>query len=393
FMALLGIMGLTIVVEFFSKSKKSSLKKNIVLVTKKYFTMFVIGIVVAMLLIGPWIFVYHMKTLNQTQQYSLQNIDNTGLGWVLRLGLGVFWQPVGVVPFIFGIVSLLGLIFCILNKKKMEQRYAIYWFAAALILAGHFLITKPLLNNWIVPIHLWSASIWIVGLVLFGFGIKNIQLMLSKTGISQNIVFGVFVGLLLITSYQRYVAINNDQWIQYGRTMDAGMQVLLDIESWMLDNTGKDDVFLAHDESAFALNALSGRQVVAVRRTHASYYVDVDKRYADAMVMLYGNNKEKTVELLEDYSVDYVYIDAVFLLDPNRPMITTLEHKEYLQEYGVNYTVMNVRFDPSTTDAPSYDALVVFPQELKILAYNLTKPVKQFVIGDQLYSAFFEVEV
>lgn len=391
FIALCGMIGLTIFIEFVRHSKKSSLKKNLGVVLRKYLAMFAIGVAIAMLLVAPWVFVYKMHTLNQTQQYSMQDINKDGLPWVIRSVWGVFIRISGVIPFIWGVIIFLGLIFCVLNRRKLEQRIALYWLIAAILFAGHFLITRPLLNNWIVPIHIWGGTIWIVELVLFTYGIKNLELMFSHMKIDSNVVLAVFFVFILIVSYQRYTAINNDQWINYGRTMDDNLRVLFETENWILEKTDTDDVFLANDESAFALNALSGRHVVAVRRTHANYYVDVDKRYADAMVMLYGNSKEKTVELLEEYSVDYVYIDGVFLL--SRPMITTLDYADYLEEYGVNYTVKEVRFDPSTPSAPTYEGIEVMPQQLRILEYNITNLVKRFDVGNDFYSAFFEVVI
>ena len=80
------------------------------------------------------------------------------------------------------------------------------------------------------------------------------------------------------------------------------------------------------------INAVSGRKVVLVRRTHASPYVDVDKRYADGLVMLYGENNMMRAELLEKYSVDYLYVD--FYLT-NYPMIVNLGFKDYLEENGI----------------------------------------------------------
>ena len=96
------------------------------------------------------------------------------------------------------------------------------------------------------------------------------------------------------------------------------------------------------------------------------------------------------MELLQEYGVDYVYIDN-FLL--TRPMVTILEHEDYLKENGINYTIQNVRLDPSTMDAPAYDSLVVMPQQLRIMEYNITSVAKQFVAGDQLHSAFYRIVI
>lgn len=388
FIGLSAIIGLTVAFEFLAKIKKGNKGKVLAGFIKKYLIVVGIALVLALVLVGPWLFVYHMNTLNPAQQYSMQDISKAGVGWVIGLVWGFFVRTNGVIPFVWGLILIFGLVFCVLNRKKIEQRYVLYWLVAGIAGASHHLITKPLFNNYIIPGHVWSSIVWVLDIVLLTYGLKNIELMISKFNINKKIILAGFLIFLAIATFQTYNRFNASRWVQYGRSMDAGTQILFDIEDWMLTNTDKDDVFLANDESSFALNALSGRKLVTVRRTHASYYVDLNKRYADALVMLYGNNKEETLELLEQYSVDYVYVDS-FLI--SRPMITSLEHERYFIDNNVNYTIQDVRLDPSTTEAPTFRSIVVPPQELKILNYNITTMVKQFVLGGQMHSAFYKI--
>jgi len=269
--------------------------------------------------------------------------------------------------------------------------------AAALIGAAHFLITIPLLHIWSVPGYLWGAAIWIVELALFVYGVRNLELTLGKLVGGGNVVIYALLVFIVIFGVQNYTNLTNDQWINYGRQIDAGTQIMFDTGSWMLGSTTNNDVFLANDESAFALSAMSGRSVVMVRRTHANYYADVDRRYADGIVMLYGSNSTKTEELLKEYGVSYVYLDS-FLMQ--YPMITSLKYEQYLKDNGVNYTIANVRLDPAAAGAPAYDSLVVSPQELRILSYNITEVANQFSYTDptgvqppQLHSMFLKVIV
>jgi hypothetical protein len=149
-------------------------------------------------------------------------------------------------------------------------------------------------------------------------------------------------------------------------------------------------VFLANDESSFALNAMTGRKLVIARRTHASYYVDVENRYADAVVMLYGNNLDTVKDLVRKYGVTYFYLDS-FLM--NYPLIVNLKYQDYLDQNGVNYTIQDVRLDPASGNSKLFRSMVVLPQQPRLLEWNITTPVKQFLISGQLHSVFYKVEV
>ena len=83
-----------------------------------------------------------------------------------------------------------------------------------------------------------------------------------------------------------------------------------ELAKWIMANTPKDAVFLtAHEETGFALNAMTGRKVLIARRTHASPFVDVNQRAADAGIILYGNNSTQILDLIEKYNIKYIYED------------------------------------------------------------------------------------
>ena len=118
----------------------------------------------------------------------------------------------------------------------------------------------------------------------------------------------------------------------------------------------------------------------------SSPYVDLDKRYADGIIILYGNNKTKQIELAQQYSLKYIYFDQFI----SYPMIVSLKYKKYLEDNGVNFSIQNVRLDPSTEEAPSYVSLVVPFQNPTIL--NITKSVKEFNIGNQKYGIIYRID-
>ncbi len=392
FFGLMVLVCGAIAFEYLSRLWRLSFTKTTLHFVRRYFFPFLIAIALAMLLIGPWIFYYHMKMLNPAQQYSTQDISKLGIGWVLNLVVAFFFRQ-GFLQLLVGLLLIFGLLFCILNRKQLEPKLALFWLISAIIGTAHFLITKPLLNTWSVPGYIWGASIWIVELALFVYAIKNIELTVLRIKGSPGAryaVYGIFLVLLIAIFATNLTNFNNDRWTKYGRTMDAGTQVMFDTGDWILANTEKDDVLLANDESSFALSAMSGRYVVMARRTHSNYYEDVDKRYADGIVMLYGSNKTKVEELLRQYNVKYLYLDS-FLY--SYPMITSTRFEQYLLENGVNFTIADVRLDPAGSDAPVYTSVIVPPQDVRILAHNITEPVKQFLYEGQTHSIILKVLV
>ncbi|MBI4140694.1 hypothetical protein HY485_02540 [Candidatus Woesearchaeota archaeon] len=355
---------------------------------KKYFTMFFIAFIISLIFFGPLIVKYQMKTPNRTQEYSQFDVNKHGIEWVTGTLWSQFVQTNSIPSFLLGMLGILGLLLCILNKDKTEQRYSIFLLIGITFTAGHYLITKPLFNAWVVPSHM-MAGLFIPFIILVGWGARFVSAILQKkTSHAEHIttaIIALFIILPLINSQINNY--NNDRWTQYGRQMDASTGALYSMAEWILKNTNNEDIFLANDESAFAINALTGRQVVAVRRTHASPYADVDKRYADAIVMLYGNNPAVIQQLLKQYSVSYVMFDQ-FLITSQ--MITSKEHKEYLEKNGVKFSIQNVRLDPAGTDTPIYESIVVPPQELTIT--NLSQPTAQFTAGGQPIVVLYKIK-
>ncbi len=380
FLFTLGMTGTSIILEYLLRIRKErkifTLAKELI---KKYFTMFFIAFVISLIFFGPLIAKYQMKTPNRTQEYSQFDVNRHGIEWVAGTLWNQFIQTNNIPSFFTGILGLLGLLLCMMNKDKTEQRYSIFLLIGITLTAGHYLITKPIFNAWIVPSHM-MAGLFIPFIILVGWGTRFITAITqNKTRHAEIIITSLIAFFMILPMITAQVDnYNNDRWTQYGRQIDGSTGALYQMAEWILENTNNDDVFLANDESAFAINALTGRQVVAVRRTHASPYADVDKRYADAIVMLYGNNNKTIQQLLKQYSVSYVMFDQFLLTSP---MITNTEHKQYLEENGVKFSIQNVRLDPAGPDTAVYESIVVPPQELTIT--NLVQPAAQFTAGGQ----------
>ena len=88
--------------------------------------------------------------------------------------------------------------------------------------------------------------------------------------------------------------------------------------------------------------------------------MDMSERDIDAALILYGNNTEKKLELIEKYNIKYIYwdyywINSEYKFDTNGniagiydPMIAfySEDSEKKLVENGVKYSVMDWWVDP-----------------------------------------------
>jgi len=159
-------------------------------------------------------------------------------------------------------------------------------------------------------------------------------------------------------------------------------------------------------ESAFAVNALTGRKIVYMRATHASPYVDYNKRAADASIILYGNNTQLRNDLIKKYHVSYLFFDLFSaesvnicnhvwdqLDDPKYEVYgyycikTSPEYKQYLENNGIQTKTVYTRLDPASLESPKLNILFVKPGRLEV---NFTIIDSQ-VIGNQ--TAYFLAKI
>lgn len=342
----------------------------------------VIALTLSSVFLYPLYDKYSLATPNETQIYSLFNPYAHGLEWVFSQVWNVFFS--GGLRSVLGIFAVIGLLFCIIKCNVLENRMMVWFFLSVIIAVSHFIVTIPLFDKSVVPPHLFGGMPIAFSLLVV-VSIKLLSAVFEKKTGQKREWFLLVVGVVIVfLIYQQYNAYNVDQWVRYGRTMDPGTAAAYQIGDWILENTQNSDVFLAHDESSFALNVLTGRKLVMVRRTHASPYVDVDKRYADGFVMLYGSNETRIRELLNEYNVKYLYVDR-FIVDT--PMVTSIKFSDYLRQQGVEFQTGKSRYDPASTDTPLYDVVAVQGLPKKIL--NISTSQQRFMVGGQPFAVIY----
>lgn len=203
--------------------------------------------------------------------------------------------------------------------------------AGLLVMGVFFILTGQRLISSKVDVYFFALRI-----VLVGIGIKWPLYRASRKGILRASVFLILLSLSAIN----VVNYASSPWTAAGYREP----LLREVREWVLENTAPDDVFLSSCESSFAIFSISGRKTVLFRRTHASPFVDYNKRSADIMVALLGDNITESLEILKMYNVSYVYIDPIVEDDS---LWAPVEYRGYLESRGVNCTITWMRYDPA----------------------------------------------
>ncbi len=378
----------------------SKIKETTKSAFRQVFSIFAIGFPISLLYWGPPLLVYQAKTLNPWQEYA-----SAGVGGLTGTAV---WEQVRAVCFnfsnvtvsILSILSILGIYYSLKNNKT-----ALLVFFTGLVGFTHRWITKPLLGTsfgyYGFPVFFsFSKILLIVGGLAFLAG--KIQTRL------RGLLYILFALFLISSNFSMVSTYKGNDWTQVGKSMPPVTKAMFEIGDWAKSAEG---TFLSrHDESSFALNALSGAKVVSMRRTHASPYVDVNKRIADKAVMLYGTNEAKVAELLKEYDVKYLFEDIYSaesvvkctqvyeaLSDPQygdlafNCLTTDPEYADYLEENGVEFVQTNMRLDPADERAPRFDMLAIKPTEINPYLASVLTTIKEATVEGQPVAVVMEI--
>lgn len=349
-----------------------------------------IAIAISSLFFLPSFIRYHYKVYNPVTKYGNMGIQHLGVSWWFKTAISPFFSRLNYLAVITGVLSIIGLLFFLINYKLREYRLVLYWLFADYILFGHHLITRPLFNTWFVPGEL--VYYVIISELLVIAGVTNIYKTLKLQERLKQVLVITFTIILIvlpmfITNLNNYTS---SRWFKYGKQFDTSTRLLYDIGKWFKTNVKNDEVTLSFDESGFMLTALSGKKVLITRRTHASYFVDIDKRIADAAVIMYGNNSKKTEELVSKYNIKYFYLDPYLL---TQPLVTTLKFEAYLSHYNISFEKKVWRLDPAAPLEQAFltELLIIPPQNFSKTFLNSLKKVKEWTINNQQYAIVYNI--
>lgn len=318
---------------------------------KLFYQSIILGFIVALPYIGFLIFHYKFKLLNNQPEYSA---PMPGFHTITDFLSMMFFDKSNIIKLVMSLVVLVGAFYIFTNKEKFKTIFLL--FISTLIGAFYYFVTLPLgikiLVYWQIPVYtqqLAMASLLTLGLVLITGIIKNDEW-------KKYAVICIFIILIIgagITATNKY----NNQWVAQGR---VAYNTYFDMAKWVDINIGKNDVFLSSKETSFAFNALTGRKLVVNRITHASQFVDFDKREVGASIILYGNNTNEIKSLLKKYNISYVYYDSQWMeFIQWDPFMVNPKNSAILDKFGVQYNRVKTRLDPGKTDVPVYDLLFI----------------------------------
>ena len=340
----------------------------------------VIGIAIAMLYWFAPIFVFHGSTLLKSEIWSFPydlHVPAQAAGKAIEL-LEMFFLNFGSINAAMrSALVLAGLYFAWKGKLWEENGVLAVALLAVMAITFSFVITAPLFDIQFMPDYIASVYGYTMVVLIAGFALREI---LKR----WDIVFYAIAALLLISGYMNYQSISQGQY--YVSAKDPLPVEITDIYAGIKANTDVHDRILSTNENSFAINAMTGRELLVSRRAHNEPFVDFDKRELAAAVILYGNDLDEKRRLIGEYGVDYIYWDyywpqSDFYFDENGRMtglfdpllvLDTPENRVYLDINGVKYLPMTTWIDPSVK-APNvrlYEVLVVGPDNYEMTGYG-----------------------
>lgn len=329
----------------------------------------VIGILIAMLYWFEPIFVYHGSTMLKSEIWSFPyDLHEPGqaIGKAAEL-LEMFFLNFASINAALRSVLALGGIYLIW-KGKLWEEYGLLMVSALMVLAitFSFVVTAPLLDIQFMPDYIASVYGYTMVALLGGLALREV---LGRWGVA----FYLLAALLIFSAYSYYPAIEKDQYYQMAKNeLPAEMT---EIYSWIRGNTDVHERILSTNENSFAINGMTGRELLISRRAQNDPFVDFDRNELAATVILYGNNIDEKRRLISEYGVDYIYWDynwlhSEFIFDGNGQLtglfdpllvMDTPENRAYLDANGVLYAPMTTWIDPSVKgpQVRIYDVLIV----------------------------------
>lgn len=358
---------------------------------KKYYLATTVFIMLMLTYFLPLMIKYGMKIVNDVPHWGDIAPSALDFGWFFGIVRGMFFNYSSVPLFLISVTCLIGVIGLLLSKPTVQKRILLYALLINLLLSIHHWITIPLLNTYFWPSKMLVISSFLPLFFVVGMKFLSDLLFKSKEDTKRNFLVGAALIILLSAFMINFYSMKNSQWEMYGKQENAYVDSLYDLADYMHSNIKNDEAILSNDETGFMLAVLSGKKVMLTRRTHASYYVDIDKRIADASVVMYGKDVNLSRQILSSYDVKYFYMDANIFQNEMR---TRLEFKNYLDTNNVFYVEMIDRYDIAVPPdrAVLMPMLVIPPQNLTEEFMSLWELDYNVVVQGQVVGQLYKLK-
>ncbi len=344
--------------------------------SKKWFIIaFLIGFIIAQIYWFEPIFILHGNTKLASQLWSTEDFSSSSVqfSFLTNTLLDMFFNTGSIFAFVSGLLTLAGVVFFFNNYKtlKSSEMFVLLIFLIAFILTFSYFITMPLLGTNFVPGYIFDLYLRVAAVGVAMFGLVNIIQLLGQHG--KYLIPIMFV-LFVLSAYANY-----DAWYKgkFEYNPDKGIPELYVSLQGFLMNDGVHGSVLTSNELGFAINALTGKDLVATRRAHNDPFVDFDQYQLDTAIILYGNNLETKKELLKKYNVKYLYADANWVSmewmvqdgkiagysDPLL-MFYSSDKEAILVNNGIKYVKLKGWADPAVRgmNVKTYDLLIISPE-------------------------------
>ncbi len=362
---------------------------------KKWSIVFCIGITIAMLFWAPLLMKYQGNTLNDWQIYTSESVMPTEEAVRALFTDFVFGAGIGTTATIIFLLWLAAFIWFGVKNKETKIFIPLLLFIAALLGYIHPYLTYPTLGMSLGYYRFPIVLVFVKHLIVVtGFFYiwqeieKRVENQFSKKAVTGIfllvfILFAVFSFINLIKEYKisdryGYAAEESEKIEAYN-----ALRKYIDEKELI---TEEDVVITTHPDVGFFFNAMTGRNVMTTRVTHGSPFVDHNKRTADMAVILFGTNRTKAKELMEEYHVTYAFLEtqninfkalcnqrwnetvygekedkttAAYWCLQTDPM-----YKEYLGENGIETATAKVRLAAGDKDVPLKKVLVVEQEDI-----------------------------
>ncbi|MFH1786617.1 MAG: hypothetical protein ABH829_03160 [archaeon] len=289
-----------LLVAFASFSRKPALRIPIERL-KQIGLVLAIGFIISMLFWGPLIAKYHLvptRSIESTLGFEGGSppVFTKDL-WGSTFGQGAFF-----------VLGLLGA-YSMYKSRRPQDIIGLAFLLSAYAGIFHFYVTYPLLGILFQP-HKFYFVLGVGLSIAAAVGVKLVaDALVERKIISQDkVVFVVLLFMLLLAPLGPMKYKENafkDEW----SAAEPVPPIFKDTADWISENTPKDAIIAANPLTAFMINALTGRGVVANEMGHSSPYSELERLTAEVNTIYMSTDEAEAYALLKENGAQYLVIN------------------------------------------------------------------------------------
>ena len=362
-------------------------KRNLKSKLMPYVIVAVVGGLISMAYWATPIFVHQGQTSLNYNEWNNPDWSESGFQFefVKTVIVGGLFSFGNISIAFVSLFTLLGLIGLFLHKKSKEfgtESYLKFLLASGLVITLHYLVTTNLFGIHFIPDRMNTMLMLPVWSLLFVYGVRFGFRFSRSFKLTRTQCVSLVVLALLVFQVSAYSVKSNGQWYQGARN-EVPVHVI-GASNYFIETGNVDDVILTTKELGFSINAFSGRKLISVRRAQNDPFIDMDSREIDHAIILYGTNDVIRRNLLEKYSVDYLYWDqywfqSEYTFDNSGKVVGSFdplivfdseENRRILNKNGVQYFPQHTWVDPALRgdEYRTFDLLLISPGNYRSFA-------------------------